>query len=255
MTAVFPRDIHQLRDAPAFGVIAVDGLLKAEDALQEALLHVPYCDEHRDVSSPTFTQIILDAASQVDSVWKATAHLLSPSSASDRTNIRDHFDQFGSLVAKQQAVFFGGAAPCMIHPFQGWQSGYTPLAWWEAYNALKHDRFSNQTEGKLDHAVNAVAALFLSVVYTGSCDLAIISAMLLDPSDCNPWAFTDTGLIRDIRFACHAKVETKLFAHPLGIFGVDNCNLSNHWMSRSPRFNIWWALNAKNYTKPLPPTP
>ena len=52
--------------------------------------------------------------------------------------------------------------------------------------------------------------------------------------------------------ASRAKLETKLFAHPLGIFGVDGCNLSNYWMSGSARFNIWWALNAKNYTKPNP---
>jgi len=252
MSAVILRDIHQLRDAPAFGVIAVEGLLSAEAALQEALRYVPYCDEHRGVWSPAFTRIILDAASQVDSVWKATARRLALPRAGDRMTIRDHFDEFGAIVAKQQAVFFGGLTPCAVSPFQGWHSGYSPLAWWDAYNVLKHDRFSHQTEATLAHAVNAVAALFLTTIYSGSCDLALISAMLLDPSSSNPWAFTTTGLLRDVNFECHAKLETKLFAHPLGIFGLDNCNLSNYWMSGSPRFNIWWALNAQNYTTRKP---
>jgi len=252
MNAVFPRDIHQLRDAPPFGVIAVDGLVNAEAALQDALRYVPYCDEHRDVWSPAFTRIILDSASQVDSVWKATTKLQDPATASDRLTIRDHFERFGSLVARQHAVFFGGATPCTLSPFQGWQNGFTSPGWWNAYNALKHDRFSHHTEAKLIHAVEAVAALLLATLYSGTCDVALISAMLLDPSNCNPWAFTDTGLIRDIKFECHAKVETKLFAHPVGVFGVDNCNLSDYWMSGSTRFNIWWALNGRNYTRAKP---
>jgi len=85
------RDIHQLSDAPPFGVIAVEGLLNAEAALQEALRHVPYCDEHCSVWSPAFTRIILDAASQVDSLLKATTKLLDPSSASDQLTIKGSF--------------------------------------------------------------------------------------------------------------------------------------------------------------------
>lgn len=179
---------------------------------------------------------------------ESDGELVDSASASDRMTIKDHFDQFGPLVAKQRAVFFGGPSPGTISPFQGWQGGFTTPAWWDAYNKLKHDRFSHQTEATLDHAVNAVAALFLTTIYSGSCDLALISAMLLDPSSSNPWAFTDTGLLRDVNFDCQAKIETKLFAHPLGIFGVDNCYPMATWRSASPRFNNWWALNGRAYT-------
>jgi hypothetical protein len=58
MSAVFPRDIHQLWDDPAFGVIAVDGLINAEAALQDALRYVPYCDDHRDAWSPAFNRFL-----------------------------------------------------------------------------------------------------------------------------------------------------------------------------------------------------
>jgi hypothetical protein len=243
------RDIHQLRDAPQFGVTAVEGLLTVEAMLQEAVRYVPYSDEHRSVWSSHFTRIILDAASQVDSVWKATAKIEAPATASDKLKLKDHFDRFGALVAGQQVVFFGGQSPCTISPFEAWQkSSFSSPGWWNAYNKLKHDRFANQTEGTLDHAVNAVAALLLAIIYSGSCDLALISAALLDPSSSNPWAFTKTGLLRDVTFDCKAKLETKLFAHPLGVFGVDDCNLSNYWMSKSTRFNIWWALNADQST-------
>jgi hypothetical protein len=248
MRTVSPRDIDQLREAPPFGAIAIEGLIAAEAALQDALRFVPYSDEHRDVWSPAFARIILDAASQVDSMLKATTKLNAPQTASDKLTLKDHFKRFGSLVAKQHVVFFGGATPSIVSPFHEWKTHFATPAWWAAYNSLKHDRYSHQTEAKLIHAVEAVAALILAAIYSGSCDVGLISAMLLDPSDRNPWAFTDTGLIRDLKFECFAKIETRLFAHPLGIFGADDCNLSNYWMSGSPRFNIWWALNAKKYT-------
>jgi hypothetical protein len=128
--------------------------------------------------------------------------------------------------------------------------GFSSPAWWVAYNKLKHDRLAHQAEATLDHAVHAVGAVLLAIIYSGSCDLALISAALLDPSASNPWAFTSTGLLRDVTFDCKAKIETKLFAHPLGVFGADDCNLSSFWLSSSTRFNIWWALNANQFTRP-----
>ena len=114
------RDINQLQNAPTFAVSAVEGLSTVEDMLQEALRYVPFCIEHHSVWSPHFTTIILEAASQVDSIWKVTAKLDNPSSASEKLTLKDHFDRYGRLVAKQQVVFFGGAQPRAIGPFTGW---------------------------------------------------------------------------------------------------------------------------------------
>jgi hypothetical protein len=242
------RDIHQLQDAPPFGVTAVEGLLTVETMLHDVIRHVPFCENHRAVWSSHLARIILDAASQVDSVWKATAKLLDPGTAR-RLTLKDHFHKFGDLVANQSVVFFSGESPSVISPFCAWQkSDFSVPPWWSAYNSLKHDRFVNQTEATLGHAVDSVAALLLAIVYSGTCDLALICAMLLDPSSSNPWAFTNTGLLRDVAFDCRAKIETKLLAHPLGVFGVKGCNLSSYWASASPRFNAWWTLNSHRFT-------
>jgi hypothetical protein len=244
-------NIHQLKDAPPFGPTAIDGLLAAEAMFQDALRYVPFCDGHRTTWSPHFARIILDAASQVDSVWKATTKVLDPTTATDKLTLKAHYEAFGVLVAKQEMVFFGGSSPCTIAPFRVWQaSTFAPPPWWDAYNKLKHDRFSHQTEGTLDHAVSAVAALFLAILYSGACDVALQSAALLDPSDSNPWAFTTTGLLRDITAHCRAKLETKVFAHPLGVFVADLSSLSSYWMSGSSRFNIWWQLHLLDKVQP-----
>jgi hypothetical protein len=246
------RDIHQLRDAPQFAMTAIEGLLTAEADLHEAVRYVPYCDAHRGVWSSHFARVILDAASQVDSIWKATTNLVDPTTQGSRLTITDHFARFGPSVACQGVVFFGGSSPCTISPFAAWRGGsFSSPAWWEAYNRLKHDRFGNQTEATLEHAVNAVAALILAIIYSGKCDLALMAAELLDPSASNPWAFTATGLLRDVEAICLAKIETKLFAHPLGVFAADHEHLPGWWQSSSVRFNIWWAMNAHQLQRPV----
>lgn len=253
------RDIDQLRNAPAFGVTAIEGLLSVESMLHEAIRFVPYCEEHKQVWSPHFAQIILEAASQVDSIWKSTTKIDYPTAAK-KVDIEFYLAKFGSLVARQRVVFFAGVMPCTIWPFECWVNPKPKASkvsnapnWWQAYNDIKHDRFANQDKATLEHAVNAIAALFLSILYSGKCDMAIIATSLLEPTNYNPWAFTPTGELRDITFDCRAHLETTLFAHPIGIFGVDNCNLSGYWPGGSARFNIWWALNYEKFTKAQPP--
>jgi hypothetical protein len=248
------RDIHQLRNAPPFGPTAIEGLLTVESMLTEVLRFVPYCDEHKQVWSYHLARIILDASSQLDSLWKAAAVLQDPGAASDRLTIIDHFNRNRDLLSRQQVVFFAGSNPCTLWPFSSWQSAeYISPPWWTAYNNLKHDRLANQTDATLENAANAVGALLLGIVYCGACDVAIVSAELVSTTDHNLWAYTESGLIRDVHFEARATVETRLFAHPLGVFGAVVCNLSPHWGGRSPRFNFWWALNSSNYTRPLPP--
>lgn len=249
------RDINQLRNAPPFGLTALQGFSAVESMLAEAFLHVPCCQEHRSVWSPRFAQIIIEAASQIDSLWKATTVIVDPA-AKNKLTIEDHFVRFGVLVAKQRVVFFGGNKPITLVPFKRWDAPtFNSTSWWKAYNKLKHNRFSNQHRGTLGHAVNAASGLLLAIIYSGQCDLALLSNLLLETSDGhNPWAYAT--LVREIPFDTRAKIETKLLAHPLGIFGVNDCNLSRAWGSNSVRFNAWWALNSHRYTTPhLPPPP
>lgn len=251
------RDMHQLRDAPPYGITALEGLCAVEAALETAVKYVPYCTVHLDVWSPQFAQIILDSASQIDSLWKAAEQTQNPSSSNEKRTITDHWDRHRHSVAAQKVIFFGGPNPAVIAPFSEWDgSSYKSPSWWQAYNKLKHDRFSNQSEATMSHATHSVAALLLAVVYSGVCDVALISAQMLDTSKSsyNPWAFTETGLIRDLPFKCRTIIETRMFAHPLGVFGVSDCNLSNWWDANSPRFNMWWAMNADKYTESRSPS-
>lgn len=243
------RDIHQLRDAPPYGITALEGLSAAESALEEAVKFVPYCTDHLNVWSPQFAHIILECASQIDSLWNAAEKTNNLSSSKSKLNIKDHYSRYRGLVSAQKVVFFGGANPAVIEPFSVWSSSTCDSPpWWKAYNKLKHDRFSNQTEATLSHAIHSVAGLLLAIIYSGVCDLALISAKMLDTAQAgyNPWAFSK--LLRDVPYECRNIIISRLFDHPLGVFGVKDCNLSNWWECHSTRFNIWWALNAEKFT-------
>lgn len=54
------------------------------------------------------------------------------------------------------------AGDVRLTPFDGWNNtapGET-LAFWKAYNSIKHDRISNYKEASLKNALDAMAALF-----------------------------------------------------------------------------------------------
>lgn len=246
---VLPRDLQQLKDAPPWGTTAIEGLLTAEGMLLDALRFVPYCTAHRNVWSAHFTEIILEAASQVDSILKATTKIIDPR-APDKLEIKDHRKRFGKLVAKQDAIFFGGASPVVVSPFSEWKGGNKNPEWWTAYNKLKHDRFTHQSRATLGHAVDAVAGLLLAIVYCGQCDLAIMSADLIDTSGYNPWS--EATHLRDIPPRMSSIIETKLFAHPLGVGGggLDKGKVHSSWLTKSLRFNCWWQVNSHKYIKP-----
>ena len=137
----------------------------------------------------------------------------------------------------------------MVAPFACWAKSFESPPWWIAYNSLKHDRFTHQSNGTLETAINCIAALILAIVYCGCCDWAIVSSDMLDAIEKNPWGHTTSDLLRDIKVDSYAKIETKLFAHPVGLFAFEHANLSNYWPARTPRYSNWWALNAHTFTK------
>lgn len=58
--------------------------------------------------------------------------------------------------------------PCVanIAPFAGWDSKKpsVSLKWYNAYNAIKHDRIVNQSEATLENAINAVCAVAILLI-------------------------------------------------------------------------------------------
>lgn len=190
------------------------GFLDIERSLKTFLDVVPLAPEHMNVWSPSLSTIILEACSQLDSLWKA-----SGTNGSD-AGIRQHFRQFGSTVAGRWLVVWGDE-PTEVVPFREWMCNettpnaeYRAIAWWQAYNMLKHDRWQNIRSATVENAVNAAAALFLALVRCHDCADAIVSAGWFHSAFAREYSL-DTYAIREdpnvgITF------ESALFAYVVG---------------------------------------
>src|SRR5262249_7385210 len=97
---------------------ALDSFRSVESRIAEALDVIPYCSEHRDVWSPQFATIILEACSQIDSIWKAVIRDTGkiPLAKQKKLKMPDYFSVFGDAIAPEWAVFFEDDSPSVIGP-------------------------------------------------------------------------------------------------------------------------------------------
>jgi hypothetical protein len=214
--------------------------------LEEVLRIVPFCPEHGGMWSPRLATVLLEAGSQIDSLWRfeATENSLPkrivPNGPID-WNITDFFSFFGSSLAVKWVVFFGGERSQLVSPFTNWQgqANYKPLDWWKAYTALKHDRLANHTRATLAAAVEAVAGLFLAIARSGYCDEYLMQAGWVT---CSTYGHDDDDKLDDFPAANQAVIETRLFSYPVGLWQGTQY-VSSYWSDRnaSERFRLWFA--------------
>ena len=149
------------------GETVISSFSQLELMLNDVLRHIPYVPEHENVWSPSLITILLEACSQLDSLWKNevtnTPTAIRPS-AGQNLNITHYFQNFGQRLAPEWAVLWAEEGR-RLEPFAAWHNQtYVPLDWWVAYNAVKHDRLANRTKATMRHAAQALAALFINIV-------------------------------------------------------------------------------------------
>lgn len=231
---------------PSVGRSVIGSYSRAEEELDRILQIVPYCEDHEDVWSPSLVPILLDVSSQIDSLWKFEASQ-SKYVTKHKLDVADYFEFFGKIVASRWLVFWGERA-FRMEPFKEWQrataykrENHIPLEWWKAHLDLKHDRIRNQRKATLQHAVTALAALFLAVLRLEHCRSEIAQVQWLTsgriPDDeAHAWLGEDTASTKD-QFIC---AETKLFSYPVGWAEID-VKAGTDWPgSASPRFIEWF---------------
>ena len=158
-------------------------------------------------------------------------------------NITDYFEWFRHEVGSRWGVFWGGE-PVRIQPFKPWMGAmaYCPLAWWQAYNALKHNRLANQEQATVANAVNAVAGLMLAALRSEECRYAVEAAGWLSASDSishNPkaWLGEDSPSVKD----GYVLAETDLFSYPVG-WCIEKKRTDDEWLGRASfRFKRWFS--------------
>lgn len=234
-------------DFPASVVLSSFRLV--EQMLDEVVQVIPYSEEHESVWSPQLVTVLLEACSQLDSLWKARLRL-GPSASIGQATIKDYFGEFGSDVAHHWVVFWGERG-MRIQPFQPWTDAaeytkphYQPTDWWQAYNAVKHDRLVNRKQATLRQAAHAVAGLFVAILRSPECAAAVAHAgWIPSPGSLGMGA---ENLLSDDSPVFGVVAESALLSHPINLEWKPGLPKATSMSVRSGsyRFQTWCAENG-----------
>lgn len=234
-------------DIPHRSMIAAYNRVERE--LEDFLGSIPLEPAHLTVWSPILASIILEAGSELDSLWKL--QLRASGSESANATIKEHFEQFGKCMVKKWLVVWSDEGQ-KISPFAPWdaistfdKAHYEPLPWWQAYNALKHDRWENKREATIKNAVLAIGGLFLAIVHSPIMEDALLESGWIH-TDFNPELVPAHIHNHVASIPVQASLETSLLSYAIGY----GSNLSPMLYHRSTRRFVNWLVEDRR--APLP---
>jgi hypothetical protein len=137
--------------------------------LRDILRHIDADPAHDNVYSHELRDLLILAATDVESAWKSIlrANGVSPARGTNRWTTEDYCKLIVPLRLREWEVCLS-AHPGYpsLRPFAAWDSSLstTSLDWYSAYNAVKHDREREFSQAKFGHVVAAAAAVFVLTV-------------------------------------------------------------------------------------------
>ncbi|MEX2111902.1 MAG: hypothetical protein WD845_01880 [Pirellulales bacterium] len=232
--------------SPFSAQTVVTAFRSVERDLSDVLDIVPFCAEHESVWSPSLITILLEAGSQLDSLWRASARLSKY--ADPDPDIVDFFTYHCRAVGPRWIAFWG-EEPVKLMPFAEWaaatgtaRADYKKLPWWNAYTSLKHDRIVNRTQATLKHAICAVAGLFIAILKCEPCRDAVaqtqwLTCLAQEREDPAAWLGEDTPSAHSLFIAA----ETHLFTYAVG-WSDRPIVKGDMWVNQtaSQRFRRWF---------------
>jgi len=138
--------------------------LAIERDLEVLSRYVEFDERNFQCFSIEIARIVLAAGAEIDVVCKQMCQAVNPGSIANdinayRTEIKSaipNIPDFKVLVPR-----FG----IILQPWDEWRSQTGVPLWWTAYNKIKHQRDFQYHQASLKNALNAVAGLFVVVLY------------------------------------------------------------------------------------------
>lgn len=126
------------------------------------LLRVVFPENHNlDVYGYEIRNLIILACTEVEAQWRGVLRMNHYNGSQGRFSTNDYV----KLLAPLKLTEYQVSLPLypqipLISPFVGWdqQKPTQSLSWYEAYNAVKHDRENEFPQAKLRYAIDAVVA-------------------------------------------------------------------------------------------------
>jgi len=137
--------------------------LAIEEDVQRLNRYVDFSSDNDNTYSIEMARILMIASAEVDVVLKQLSKAL------DHTSTADNINQYHDLISSRIQNFksFKVLIPLQgleLTPWVSWENGTPPL-WWTANNKVKHHRHDNFQKASLKNCLNAVAALYISVLH------------------------------------------------------------------------------------------
>jgi|SRR4030042_2799814 hypothetical protein len=139
-------------------------LLSLEKDLEVLSRYIEFSDKNFPCYSLEIARILFSAASEVDVVAKQLCVKVNPNSSA--SNINQYRDE--TRNAYPNLPNFKVTMPRFgleLSPWTNWNDTNGVPDWWTAYNKVKHHRNTDFDKGNLGNCLNAVAGLFVIVLY------------------------------------------------------------------------------------------
>ena len=126
--------------------------------------YVEFDQTNYDTYSVELSKLLMAASSEVDVVLKQLCNTLYK--RKKHKNIEDYHKTITSYLAGDFAneTVHIPLHGLVLNPWSNWNGTTNPL-WWKAYNAVKHERNNHFAQATLKNVLNAMAALFVCIVY------------------------------------------------------------------------------------------
>jgi hypothetical protein len=139
-------------------------LLAIERDLAEISRYIEFDERNSNCFSIELTKILLSASAETDVVCKQLCKKVNNHSCAE--NINDYrielTEAFPSIFNCKVALPRFGMT---LTPWDEWEKPDGVPIWWTGYNKVKHERHTHYQSASLKNALNAVAGLFVMVLY------------------------------------------------------------------------------------------
>ena len=137
--------------------------LAIEKDVENLSRYIEFSESNLSTYSIELTHILLSSSSEVDVIMKQLCALIAPRKKTTnidnyRTVIKSHLE---SMINEEISINRYGLK---FTPWVNWNETINP-DWWRSYNNVKHQRNNHFNEANLQHTLNAVGALLITVVY------------------------------------------------------------------------------------------
>jgi hypothetical protein len=146
------------------------------DDFRRLLEYVEPVDANLDTYSHRLYELLLRACTEFESACKELLIAAGASKKPSDMKIRDYktLEPSLSLESREVGILVWQPRIAYVKPFDGWSTATLPVAWYSAYNKVKHNRNTEFARANLENVRCAIAGQFALLAVAGVIDANVL---------------------------------------------------------------------------------